>query len=347
MIILHPITLLLLITLVAVHSRQLKSSSQSWKTDLIQGIELRKQWHCNFVGKSCCKQHCNTAICDGYCGSVSLQESLLYYGAYVSQGIIRRIVQFNDKESAQDILIATDRPNQKPDFEKTAKLLGLDPKPWYALKSNKSGLSSFLNWATTELKPPYYAPVAMGVIFRGSKESTYEHIVTAIKGTKSGLWFYDHYSNKSKVVNFLSMPRKNKRCKKGYCFSKNMYAVSLRRPQQVPKESLVRLNIIENSGGSRLSEPNWTCASSSPSTLTLSASFPFYTPNGKKQYMAIVLQADNASAIRNTNSDPYSGTIQKCMELPSDPSSAEMTFEVLSNQAVYTKVVTEGEGCPL
>ena len=48
--------------------------------------------------------------------------------------------------------------------------------------------------------------------------------------------------------------------------------------------------LIENSGDSRLSEPNWTCATSSPFILVLSASFLF----------CALLQADNASVIWNT-----------------------------------------------
>jgi len=232
-------------------------------------------------------------------------------------------------------------------------LLGLDPHPWYALDKKKPGLRKFLTWATNEMKPPNYAPVAMGVVFQGSKEGTYDHIVTAIKGIRNGLWFYDHYRKKRRVVRLASMPAYNSPCSSVYCLSRKMYAVSLRKPPTVSNETLVRLKVIATSSGWKFLEPNWTCASQSPSILTLAAQVPYHIPSsatsGKKQYIAIVLETDQASVIRNTNSDPYGGSPVRCIEFPTDSTSesTQVTFDVNSNQAVYTKVLSEGEGCPM
>jgi len=272
-----------------------------------------------------------------------LQEALLYYGAYVSQGMIRRIVPFNDKDTAQDILIDTDQPQVKPDFAETSRLLGLNPLEWYANVQGTAGLKQFLNWSTEEIRRK--APVAMGVNFRGSRDSSYEHIVTAFRGVRTGLRFFDHYdSTKHFVARFDDMPSPGAACQKEYCFSRNMYAVSLRKPKGVPKRSLVRLRVVDV-----FEEPNWTCSSSSasPSTLTLEARVsPYWAKDtsGKRQYMAIMLRTLKTSEVRAGN--PYtSGSPSACIEISAPRDS--FTFQVDSNSAVYTKVVIEGDGCPL
>lgn len=323
--------------------RFLATSSAQWKTRSLKRFSNRLQWDCNFVNKSCCNEaSCSSAICDGYCGSASLQEALLFYGAYVSQGMIRRIVAFNDKDTAQDILIDTHRPLLKPDFAETARLLGLNPVAWYAKASGTTGLTDFLNWSAEEIRKK--APVAIGVNFQGSMDISYEHIVTAFRGVATGLRFYDHYdSTKSFVARFDEMPSPDARCQKEYCFSTNMYAVSLRKPKDVLKKSLVSLRVVDV-----FEEPNWTCSLVNPSTLTLEARVSRYWAKdtlGKKQYVAIMLRTTEASVVRGAV-DPYnSGPPSECISISSPLES--FTFQVDSNSAVYTKVVLEGDGCPL
>jgi len=112
---------------------------------------------------------------------VSVQEALLYFGAYVSQGLVRRAVGYNDKtRGAREILIATDRPRLKPDLLKTARLVGLDRSAaWYAPSTGPQGARNFLSWAGQQIVQ-YDSPVAFGVILRNSdSQSVYDHIVTA------------------------------------------------------------------------------------------------------------------------------------------------------------------------
>lgn len=91
-------------------------------------IPSRRQWDCNYQMKACCSMSCKNAICDGYCGETTIQESLLYYGAYVSQGLIRRTVRFNDYNGAREVIIDTDRPKLEPDLLRTSLLLGIQGK---------------------------------------------------------------------------------------------------------------------------------------------------------------------------------------------------------------------------
>ena len=165
-------------------------------------IPNRLQWDCNYSNSACCSSNCNNAICDGHCGSTTLQEALLCYEGHASQSLIRRLLAFNDNDSAQDILIDTDRPNKKPDLSLTARTLGLDKKEWHAKFQNESGLKKFVKFVKNQLKLD--APVAIGVIFQGSYESTYDHIVTAVRGVKNGIRFNDHCTaNKTIVTKYI------------------------------------------------------------------------------------------------------------------------------------------------
>lgn len=315
-------------------------------------IPNRMQWDCNFSNTSCCHASCNTAICDGYCGSVTLQETLLAYGAYVSQGLIRRALEFNDKDDARDILIASDRPNVQPDLAKTARMLGLDTKTWYAKYSNLDGLKKFIRWARTQINR-FDAPVAMGVVFQGSKETTYDHIVTAVKSYKrEGLYFNDHYSPGRKLAAINSLPSSGSACSSSeYCFSRNMYGVALRRPTTTTQESLVRLSIVQSStsiSSAVNEEPNWTCSTNSATRLAISAeqAYPSSVDNGVKKYVAVVFRGKSSQDIRDTE-DIWNGAPIECYEMLPTNGVLRAEFETMSDEAVYSKVVQEGAGCPV
>jgi hypothetical protein len=128
-------------------------------------------------GETPCTNNSNRPlVCDGYCGEASIQESTLFFGPYISQGVIRRALKFNDIESAREILIDTDHPNLKPDLAKTAVVLGLGIKSkWY---DKSGGTSGFYDWAVTQLKNQ--SPLILGLIASSSAESTYDHITTAV-----------------------------------------------------------------------------------------------------------------------------------------------------------------------
>ena len=311
-------------------------------------IPNRMQWDCNYSNTSCCDTSCNTAICDGYCGSVTLQETLLTYGAYVSQGMIRRVVEFNDKDDARDILIDT-HTNFQPDLATTAQMLGLDTKTWYAKVSNQSGLKKFIRWAKRQINK-FDAPVAMGVIFQGSKESTYDHIVTAVKALKrKGLYFNDHYNSGRKLALVSSMPSSGSACSSSeYCFSRNMYGVALRRPTTISKESLVRLKIVNSDSSSLNEEPNWTCSTNNAAKLTMNAqqAYPTTVDNGIKKYVAIIFKGKSSQDIRDAT-DIWNGKPIECYEMLQVNGVYQAEFDVMSDEAVYSKVVEEGYGCPL
>jgi hypothetical protein len=137
--------------------------------------------------------------CSGYCGSASIQESLLYYGAYVSQGTIRRAITFNDKMTAKEILIASHIPNQKPDLLETAKVLGLNGKMWYANQSGVKGAEVFYNWAKSEIET-YRNPVIAGLITNESANDSYDHIVTVIDAQNQAIKINDHFAKASMDV---------------------------------------------------------------------------------------------------------------------------------------------------
>lgn len=312
-------------------------------------VPNRIQWDCNYSNTSCCDETCNTAICDGYCGSVTLQETLLAYGAYVSQGMIRRVVEFNDKDDARDILIDTHRPNFQPDLASTAKMLGLDTKTWYAKFSNKSGLRKFIRWAKRQINK-FDAPVAMGVIFQGSSETTYDHIVTAMKSLKKkGLYFNDHYSSGRKLALVSSMPSSGSACSSSeYCFSRNMYGVALRMPTTISKESLVRLKIVNSDSSSLNEEPNWTCSTNNAARLTMNAQQAYSTnvDDGIKKYVGIIFKGKSSQDIRDAT-DIWNSKPIECYEMLQINGIYQAEFEVMSDEAVYSKVVVEGSGCPM
>ena len=319
-------------------------------------IRPRIQWDCNFNAESCCKQSCNSANCDGYCGSVSLQESLLFYGGYASQGLIRRLVITNDVDSgAREILIATPNPTKRPSLTKTAQLLGLGTENWFAKQSGSYGLSKFYKWSKNSINRKA-APVVMGVIFSDSWNSnSYDHIVTAVGVVKGGLKISDHYESYNFNMFLNSMPNAGDKCREAnnYCFSRNMYAVAiLKPPALLDKSRIVRLFVVDNTSGQNNKEPNWTCNNWSSSTLTLKAktAYPNLLDASKTWYVAKINHVSNASEIRNTfqneGQGPFAGNPLECYLLDSSSlSTSSVTVTVGSNEAIFFRIVGENEGC--
>jgi hypothetical protein len=306
-------------------------------------IPSRRQWDCNYRNLTCCNNiDCPKAICDGYCGETTIQEVLLYYGSYVSQGLIRRTVQFNDHHGALEILIDTDQPYRKPDLLQTALKLGLDVDKWYAPLSGTNGMIQFLNWTSTFLKQQD-TPVAIGVTYYNSYPYSYDHIVTAVESFSTGLRFNDHYLNKTSTIVTKSLPYPGRRCKYTYCFGTYMYGVALKKPLAFDKEFLVRLKIM-NSDNFR--EPNWTCGRIKYKTLSLqaTAAYPELLDDNKTWFVAVVFRGSSkAGDIRS--GDLFYGSPIECYELTSVNDS--VSIQVHSNKAVYTRIVPDGKGCPL
>jgi hypothetical protein len=301
-------------------------------------IPSRRQWDCNYKMKNCCKNSCKNALCDGYCGETSVQESLLYYGAYVSQGLIRRVVSFNDYDGAREILIDTDRPNLKPDLVETAELLGLKGEGWYAPVTGKKGVAQFISWTKDHLGLD--RPVAMGVIFEDSYEIAYDHIVTAVERIENGLRFNDHYSKATESVIAASLPPSGSPCQYEYCFAKYMNGAALLPPPNVNKDRLVRLKVSIDP----FIEPNWSCASILPKNMTLEAraAYPEMLNVNETWYVAVVFRGNTTKDLRD--GVLFGGFPVECYAL-SEPAGV-VSINVPSNEAIYTRIVYGLEGCP-
>lgn len=322
------------------------SASSSTNRQLLlapSDIPSRRQWDCNFRMQSCCSDQCSNAQCDGYCGEVSLQEALLYYGAYVSQGWIRRIRPSNDKTNARDVLIATPYPNQQPDLLETARTLGLQGQTWYARTTGLTGVKNFVNWTKGHLQTD--TPVAIGVIFYRSSTPDYDHIVTATNGITNGLEFNDHYSRSRRNAKVFSMPYAGQRCWYAYCFSRNMYGVAMQKPPAVSKANLARLKVatVANSAD-MFGEPNWTCSSKSGATMVLEASvaYPHLLDPSQQWFIAVTFRGNSAQSIRDSSA-LFGAAPVECYALATTTSSVQLTVQ--SDAAVYTRVVQSGHGC--
>jgi hypothetical protein len=300
-------------------------------------VSPRLQWECNFLAADCCvEKSCSAvAICDGYCGSVTLQETLLYYGAYASQGMIRRTL--SDKVDAREILIATyDRVN-RPELALTAQALGLGTVEWYAKNWKQSNaFELFYQWINNELTAG--TPVAMGVVWKGSKTKDYDHIVTVKGVATNGLYINDHYDSQTLTVPRSTLPKSFRvKCQSMWCFSKKMYAVALQKPPSVADDRLVRLTVDTNT------EPNWTCSSTVPSTVTLTATPAANSLDANQTwYIAKVAQTTSATDLANNNS-PFAGTPIECYEVT--VAAPTIQVQVQSNEAVFFRLVGVNEGC--
>jgi hypothetical protein len=296
----------------------------------------RVQWDCNFRSTNCCNEDetsgCS-AICDGYCGEVTLQEILLYYGAYVSQGLIRRMVETNDGSGAIEILIESG----EPDIVTTAQLLGLQPgeSKYYV------DVNDFIPWVQTQLQD-LDTPVVMGVQFRGDAYiDDMSHIVTAIgmADENDGIRFNDHYAMKgtSLVATLSTVPEEGVECQSDYCLVQYMYGISMKPPLSVPMANLVRLQGIAES--SLYTEPNWTCSSAKAVThvFQASAAYPNLLDTSTSWYVAVTFRGTTSQEIRNKQQGALHSDVVECHAL-STPSASVM-ISVPSNGAVYTKIV--------
>ena len=96
--------------------------------------------------------------CSGYCGASSVQQAALHQGVYVSQGVIRRLLESNDNARAIEILIdPTPQPNS--DLYEVVKTLGLGAERWYPdndddlpdIYGASCGSESFLKWVGNQI----------------------------------------------------------------------------------------------------------------------------------------------------------------------------------------------------
>ena len=131
--------------------------------------------------------------CSGYCGSASVQQSSLWQGAYVSQGLIRRLAENNDTSLATEILI--DPGGDTPDLETAVSRLGFATQFWYAegpypdsrdrasiFRHFDEGTNlNFLDWVESQLFDRN--PVIVGLFLEDvdARGTGYDHI-TAVTG---------------------------------------------------------------------------------------------------------------------------------------------------------------------
>merc|ERR1712232_1503703 len=116
-----------------------------------------------------------------------------WYGAYVSQGWVRRLPAQNDKDDALELLIDWSRDR---DIHTVVKMLGFQTKRWYTdtdgenvregcnAESEGHSDEGFPNWLGCMTSKGH--PVVTGVVLEHSKTREYDHIVLALSGERNG-----------------------------------------------------------------------------------------------------------------------------------------------------------------
>ncbi|CAF1367197.1 unnamed protein product [Rotaria sordida] len=108
---------------------------------------------------------------NGYCGEVSLQCIGLYYGAWISQGLIRDI-------NKGEYLLQRMSDNDKRDPLRTISLLHFKYDEWDWKNSDPAQYRDFCRWMKLSLLRKH--PVMFGVFLPDDDCDDYDHIIPAI-----------------------------------------------------------------------------------------------------------------------------------------------------------------------
>ncbi len=221
--------------------------------------------------------------CLGYCGSNSVQQSSLWQGAYVSQGLIRRLAKNNDIALATEILINPGRG--APDLEPVVSSLGFATEFWYAEgpypDSHDSGAIgrtfdegtnlNFLDWVESQLFQQN--PVIVGLFLQpiDARGTGYDHITTVTGIERSSrqnaadttLVVNDNYSSVPREISGQGV-QKTEVCDTRFCLALSRpdsvnapcgeectaYGVALQRPKGASfPDHPVRIEVVGCQGG--------------------------------------------------------------------------------------------------
>ncbi|CAF1993420.1 unnamed protein product [Rotaria magnacalcarata] len=108
---------------------------------------------------------------NGYCGEVSLQCIGLYYGAWISQGLIRDL-------NKGEFLLQRMSSNDKRDPLRTISLLRFKYDEWDWKNSDSAQYRDFCCWMKISLLRKH--PIMFGIFFPNNDCDDYDHIVPAI-----------------------------------------------------------------------------------------------------------------------------------------------------------------------
>ena len=100
----------------------------------------------------------------GYCGECSIQQSLLYFGGYVSQYVCRKII---DRTQEQDVLVGVNA-------DVVLKALRLEFEEFDTSKTPAPQYKTYLRWTKQHLHEGH--PVIMAVFDRDANFRDYDHI---------------------------------------------------------------------------------------------------------------------------------------------------------------------------
>ncbi|CAF3730116.1 unnamed protein product [Rotaria sp. Silwood1] len=158
--------------------QQSKKDEESPQHTVLLDISPRFQW-----------DHGN-----GYCGEVSLQCIGLYYGAWISQGLIRDL-------NKGEFLLQRMSPNDKRDPLRTISLLRFEYDEWDWKNSPPAQYREFCRWMKLSLVRKH--PVMFGIFLPDDDCDDYDHIIPAVGiryrysdvyDPDDKLTFYDLYS---------------------------------------------------------------------------------------------------------------------------------------------------------
>lgn len=198
----------------------------------------------------------------GYCGEASLQSVGLYFGAWVSQGIIR-------KAAGGELLLGVNET-------KALRALHFTFEIWDSTSQGRPQVRPFLGWLKSHLKQQ--VPCITGIYLEGFPHAAYDHIVPVVGvvsarddcgdfNPQDALIYHNLFSTRPCIRSFHSLGATREGCESGLAAGGNI-------PEQVAYG--VAITGLKDTDGITLplrlevktpSEPNWT-RGENPSSMT-------------------------------------------------------------------------------
>lgn len=360
----------------------------------LQRLEIpgRRQWDCDYMSKACapqgrdddgtcncgdwqcsraqqcfCEQAFQQPQCDGFCGETSAQEASLWFGAYVTQGVMRHLIIRSNK---QDMLTCDPdlRLSPQRDLAFMVGMLGFRPISFCQAAKSTAEYNGFI---MHELELGH--PVIFGVFVAGSGSDVpgYEHLVLVV-GKSGDRWIInDHHQIDPVKISMVPMIKSkcDSQDQTQYCMSADedgnlvSSAVAVLPPADVSCPARLHINGCADGSGAMclLSyagepdgwiEPNWSVDGIASVTYRLSVE-PAQPacelkPGSKYVVVKTVVQTsssdDPALALRNTikqYTSAFLAPATECFDWAGDgPTMAVGT--VSSKDSVFVKFVEQG-----
>merc|ERR1719319_807518 len=128
----------------------------------------------------------------GFCGSMSIQTSALYYGNWITQAAVRGVTGGTDA-SHEILLYGQDETGECCGALKACHLLGLNATAFDTDGANTPQHKAYLDWARAAINNGN--PVVITVYMNGFKDTDYDHIVPMVGFDEGAIFFNDlHYN---------------------------------------------------------------------------------------------------------------------------------------------------------